>query len=365
MNIVSGRAPDAEVDYFSPTIGEYDYMAIKYGYMEVPEEKAGVPHPILKALADHNLPFSTDEDDASPLGPDPFHSTFDMTSDPMKYYADRFDLVAELRPKLLDRTVSIGEEFTRYAAVESALLKTALSAAVSLTKYIGGFDISRFRRTDLVVGEGPIKVTSAADQKAALAQVMRILADEGPDADGKSILPQADVFPYLLSKGGQCDTLYTYCYKRSPVEVLKMIDVGRTAIIGALLERNRLDRVRTTEWYQKSAGEASFGVTDLLQGMTDGLWGQDLANSARVAEPRNWNMQIVYVEKLLELASQPATAVAREITAVANGELARIQDSIEAVLAAGGAAANPAYSLFKTVMVKLTGADYIVKKNVR
>lgn len=37
LNLVSGRPIGTEVDYFSPVIGEYDYRAIKYGYMEVSE----------------------------------------------------------------------------------------------------------------------------------------------------------------------------------------------------------------------------------------------------------------------------------------------------------------------------------------
>jgi len=358
LNIVSGRSPDAEVDYFSPVIGAYDYMAIEFGYKEVEGEKAGVPHPDLVELANHNLPFSTDEDDSSPLGPDPFVSVFDMTSDPKRYFADRFDLVAELRPQLLNRTVQVGDDFTRYAAVESMLLRTAMQAAVSLVKYIGGFDISRFHRDGMDIDDGPIKIVSAADQVDALNAVMRILAEDGPDANGNSILPQPEVFPYLLSKGGQCDTLYTYCYQRSPVEVLKMIDTGRVAILQALLDTDRLDRVRTSEWYQKNAGQPSFGVLDLLQSITEGLWGTTLAQSARVAESRNWNMQIVYVELLLSLAKLPASHLAREITAVANGEIARIQDSIEQELALPDAKANPAYSLFRTVTVKLSQLDY-------
>jgi hypothetical protein len=54
-------------------------MAIRYGYSEVKDEKPGMPHPDLVALADLNLPFATDEDDSSENGPDPSVSVFDFT----------------------------------------------------------------------------------------------------------------------------------------------------------------------------------------------------------------------------------------------------------------------------------------------
>jgi hypothetical protein len=69
-----------QVDYFTPTIGAYDYMAIKYGYLEVDGEKDGVPHPGLTTVADQNLDFATDEDDSTTIGPDPFNSKFVSTS---------------------------------------------------------------------------------------------------------------------------------------------------------------------------------------------------------------------------------------------------------------------------------------------
>jgi hypothetical protein len=69
-----------------------------------------------------------------------------MTSDPSKYFVDRLDLVAELRPLLLNRSVLPGDDYSRYASAHIMLTKTAINAGAYLTKYIGGFDISRFRR---------------------------------------------------------------------------------------------------------------------------------------------------------------------------------------------------------------------------
>jgi hypothetical protein len=91
LNILSTRdgLGAGVIDYFSPTIGDYDVMAVRYGYTPVFGEVDGVPHPALTAIADANLPFSTDEDGEDEDGHDPYASKFDLTSEPHKYFNDR------------------------------------------------------------------------------------------------------------------------------------------------------------------------------------------------------------------------------------------------------------------------------------
>jgi hypothetical protein len=358
LNVVSGRGKDVKVDYFTPTIGEYDFMAIKYGYGAVPGEKAGMPHALLTALADQNLLFATDEDDASNLGPDPFVTVFDFTSDPAKFYLDRLDLVAELRPTLLDRAVFAGDEFTRYAAAETTLMKAVLNAATSLTKFIGGYTVNRARRAAPGVAQPPpLAVLDPADQKAALDGILTVLTD-----DAGLILPQADAVPYMLEKGGSCSGLYQYCLARSPVDLLKAIDDGRQAILTELFAPPRLERLRTADWVLKSQAPAgaSFGVGDLLTDTTTAIFGANPATSTRAADSRNWNLQIFYVELLLELATSQPEDLSRELAALAAAQLFNLQEAMDAALAAGTVTkASKAYPLLRTVLVKLREKSFL------
>jgi hypothetical protein len=363
LNVVSGRGKGVQVDYFTPTIGEYDLLAIKYGYGPVDGETHGMPHPTLTALADENLLFATDEDDASNLGPDPFVTVFDFTSDPSKFYLDRLDLVAELRPTLLDRAVFAGDEFTRYAAAETTLMKAVLNAATSLTKFIGGYSVNRARRAAPGVEQPPpLSVLDPADQRAALAGILQVLTD-----DAGLILPQADAVPYMLQKGGSCSGLYQYCLARSPVDLLKAIEDGRQAILTALFAPARLERLRTADWVLQSqapaAGQtepASFGVGDLLTETTTALFGAAPATGPRAAESRNWNLQIFYVELLLELATSQPEELSRELAALAAAQLFNLQEAVEAALAAGTVTkASKAYPLLRTVLVKLREKNFL------
>lgn len=360
LNVVSGRATDAKVDYFSPTIGAYDVMAIKYGYSELPDETQGMPHAKLTALADQNLLFATDEDDASPLGADPYVTVFDFTSDPAAFYLDRLALVAELRENLLDRAVFAGDEFTRYAAAETTLLKAVLAAGSALTKFIGGYTVNRARRAAAgVVQKPPLAVLSPEEQQRALDGVLQVLTD-----DESKIFPQAEAVQYMLDKKGECSGLYQYCLARSPVDVVKAIDDGRTALLTQLFATPRLERLRTADWVltaTQEAGEKSFGVADLFTQTTTALYGANPGASVRAAESRNWNLQIVWVELLLELAGAKPEELSREVAALAAAQLFIIQESMEAALAPGGTVtkASKAYPLFKMVLVKLREKSYM------
>ena len=358
LNVVSGRAADAKVDYFTPHIGAYDVMAIKYGYTELPDEAEGMPHEALTTLADANLLFATDEDDASPLGPDPYVTVFDFTSDPAAFYLDRLLLVEELRENLLDRAVFAGDEFTRYAAAETTLLKAVLAAATSLTKFIGGYSINRARRAaDGVAQKPPLAVITPADQQKALTGILQVLTD-----DESKILPQPDAVPWMLEKGGECSGLYQYCLARSPVDVVKAIDDGRMSLMTQLFAPERLERLRTADWVLTATleeDEESFGVGDLFDQMTLALYGANPGASVRAAESRNWNLQIYWVEMLLELAGATPEELSREVAALAAAQLFHIQESIDAVLADGTVTkASKAYPLFRTLQVKFREKSY-------
>lgn len=357
LNIVSGRAADVKVDYFSPVIGTYDMMAIKYGYSEIPDETHGMPHAQLTALADQNLLFATDEDDASPLGADPYVTVFDFTSDPAAFYLDRLALVSELRENLLDRSVFAGDEFTRYAAAETTLLKAVLSAGSSLTKFIGGYTVNRARRASAGVAQDPpLAVLSPEEQQKALDGILLILTD-----DESKIFPQAEAVQFMLQKKGQCSGLYQYCLARSPVDVVKAIDDGRTKLLTQLFAVPRLERLRTADWILTATQETSFSVADLFTQTTTALYGPNPGASLRAAESRNWNLQIFWVELLLELAGATPEQLSREVAALAAAQLFFIQESIEGALAPEGpvTTASQAYPLFRMVLVKLREKSYM------
>jgi hypothetical protein len=355
LNIVSSRDGFTQgvTDYFSPVIGAYDLMAIKYAYSEVPGEADGVPHAQLTAIADANLPFSTDEDGSGATGADPFVSTFDFTSDPQRYFNDRLDLVAKLRPTLLNGTVEIGDDYSRYLKAEEALMSSALTAGLYLSKYVGGFAVERFRRGAKGAGaDGPVTPVSGPQQEAALAGVLRVLSDD------KDLFPQPGAVPFMLGPSGECEGLFRYCLGRAPPQLLRRMDEGRIKVLQNLMDEARLERVRMAEWVLKSKGAVNpLSVSSLMARVSNAIWGAQLAASTRVGNSRNWSLQLAWVDMLLKLAARGQLGnLPWEIAAAAAGELGRIQASVEGVtLDPAGAS----YPLLKAVIVKLQTANFI------
>jgi hypothetical protein len=257
--------------------------------------------------------------------------------------------VSELRPTLLDRSVFVGDEYTRLASAETTLIKTALHAAQFLCKYIGGHSVTRATRTAALTQPPPIAAVSGAEQARALAGVLRVLSDD----DG--LLPSPDMAPYLLEKGGTCEGLFQYCLARSPADMLTLVDAGRIKLLKTLLEPGRLSRLRVADWTLKGQGKASLGVSDLFGNTTEALWGKDMATSARLTDTRTWSVALAYVDILIELSR--SRVLPPELAAIAGGELFKLQDSIEGATLDK---ASKAYPLLRLMQRKIDEAHMVL-----
>src|SRR5205807_80030 len=99
-------------DYFTNTIGPYDYWAIEYAYRPLgggTEGEYGELKKIASRCATAGHDYSTDEDLFT--SSDPFVNTWDLGSDPMKFAQDRILLAEELLGKLADRGARNGNGF--------------------------------------------------------------------------------------------------------------------------------------------------------------------------------------------------------------------------------------------------------------
>ncbi|CAM9148332.1 unnamed protein product, partial [Phaeothamnion confervicola] len=342
MNVASARlrppgGVDA-VDIFSPVIGEYDYWAIEYAYKKVEDETLLTPHKSLLAVADRALPFSTDEDGGRESGMDPYVSVFDLGDEPLEFFSDRLDLVAELRPKLLDRSVAVGEPYSKLAAAEAALLTQVLLAGTYLAKYVGGFRGGRQRR--LAAGAaaaaaaaasggagepGPLQSVVADKQRQALALLLRVLTE----APGHGLFAAAASQPYLVKLGGQCEGLEEYCLAVEPYDVFAKMTLVRKAVLVSLFDAARLSRVRlqhdgaaATPTAAAGAGEGdALGLPELFGNVTAAIFGEGLFLGERVTQQAHWELQLYYSDLLLTLAASSAEKVEREVAAVATGQL--------------------------------------------
>src|SRR5262249_8452932 len=97
-------------DYFTTTIGPYDYWAIEYAYKPLPGGTEAEFDKLQEVANRGALPghdYATDEDLYGTS--DPYVNQWDLGADPMKFAQDRMLLAEELLKDLAERIVDKGE----------------------------------------------------------------------------------------------------------------------------------------------------------------------------------------------------------------------------------------------------------------
>jgi hypothetical protein len=164
------RKGDKQGDYFSTTIGPYDYWAIEYAYKPVSgSEKEELAK--IAAKAPHaDLTYGTDEDMF--MNPDPRINAFDL-GDPMDYAENRIELVKASLEGLDERTVADGEGWQRARHAFSLLMSELYRSSYLALGYIGGQYTARDHRGD-AEGRPPMQLIPVEKQRKGL----KLVADE-------------------------------------------------------------------------------------------------------------------------------------------------------------------------------------------
>src|SRR5262249_22729705 len=122
-------------DYFSDTLGPYDYWAIEYAYKPISGNEEEELAKIAAKSSESDLIFGTDEDMF--FNPDPRINAFDL-GDPLEFAQARVQLLKDSLDKLQDRVVAQGEGWQRARDAFSRLLGQLGESAFLASKYVGG-----------------------------------------------------------------------------------------------------------------------------------------------------------------------------------------------------------------------------------
>ncbi len=157
-------APEGEEqgDYFSPTIGPYDYWAIEYAYTPKADKEALAK--IASRVAEPELTFATDEDVF--MNPDPRINLYDL-GDPLEYAQQRVEMVERRLKDLAERVVAEGDGWQRARVAFSSLLGELSRSAFLGAQYIGGEYTYRDHRGD-PNARSPFAPIPAAKQREAM-----------------------------------------------------------------------------------------------------------------------------------------------------------------------------------------------------
>ncbi len=163
-------------DYFSTTLGPYDYWAIEYAYKPIDGNEEAELAKIAARSPEPDLTYGTDEDRISGL--DPLVNAYDLGSDVLQFSADRIALAQDLLKDLDGRVVKDGESWIRLRRAFTPLVSQYGNAAALASAYVGGQFYTRDHKGSKDAKD-PVTPVSGDKQRAALKLIQeKILADE-------------------------------------------------------------------------------------------------------------------------------------------------------------------------------------------
>jgi hypothetical protein len=292
-------------DYFTTTIGPYDYWAIEYGYKPLSGGTEGESAELQKIAEKGALPghdYGSDEDVF--LTSDPLTNVFDLGNDVMQFAQDRMLLAEELLKGLSNRVVDKGEGYQRARVAFSILLAQYGNGAYLISKYVGGEHAHRDHRGD-PKGRDPLVPVTSAKQRAALKFLQEHLFSDKPFG-----------FPPELLRRLAVERWYHWGTRPNSTDFPlydRILGIQQLAL-NKLLSPAVLRRIQGNA-LKSEKGEEPLTVAEIFRGITDGVW-SDLPSNGPQEEKRTVpssiirrNLQREHIKKLsaLVLGQKPGT----------------------------------------------------------
>jgi hypothetical protein len=269
-------------DYFTTTIGPYDYWAIEYAYKPLSGGTEG-EYAELKKIANRGgspgHDYGTDEDTF--LTSDPLINRFDLGADVMKFAQDRMLLAEELLKGLSTKVVEEGEGYQRARVAFGILLSQYGNGAYLVSKYVGGEHAYRDHRGD-PKGRDPLVPVASDKQRAALKFLQEQVFSDKPFQFPPELLRRLAVERWS-HWGTDSDSTDFPLHDR-------ILEIQRVAL-NQLLSPTVLRRVQNNS-LKTEKDEKPLMVAEVFRSVTDGVW-SDLTNGGAREEKRQVPSSIV------------------------------------------------------------------------
>jgi len=324
-------------DYYSYRLGEYDELAIEYGYRVFPGKTTDSEKSELQKIASKQsqpqFKFATDEDCyGSTINP--YVNIWDLGSSPLEYAKVRARLVDQLLPGLNDRIIEDGESYARMRTRFNLLINWKVNGMVFAANYIGGLIVNRDFKGD-ENGQKPFVVVPAKDQREALDFLL-----ENCFGVNSFKIPN-QLFDYLAPNrwshwGSSVPSRYDY-------DVHANILAMQTSILTQLLANSTLGRLADAEM-RVAEGEDVFTSAELLEKLDGAIFqeindavkalkeGGDGKVEIKISSTRR-NLQRTFLERLISAANGSASSAGpRDFDSLARMRLRMRLADLELVL---------------------------------
>jgi len=356
-NIMPKEMPQGE--YYTSTIGPYDYWAIEYGYKPLsggaPDAELPELRKIAAKCAEEGLAYATDEDTRG-IDSDPNANRFDLGDDTLEYAKVRAKLVNELWPELIARIVKDGDGYQKARRAFGILLGNYGRAMFFAAREIGGVYVHRDHKGD-PNARAPFVVVPAEKQREALG-----LLEEQVFSDKPFNFPP-ELYNHLAAS--RWSHWGTPPAERVDYAVHEVIAMWQDRVLQQLLSSLTLTRLHDAE-LKIPADQDAMTAAELLDRLTntifseiDGTMEGEFTNRKPAVSSLRRNLQRIYLKRLANLAlgtqrisisldsSSPISVRAssgapQDCQTIAYVELEELEGRIKAVL--GGSTKLDSYS---------------------
>lgn len=325
-------------DYYSTTIGPWDYWVIEYAYKPI---EASKPEGELKALgkiasrvATSELTYGTDEDASwyRYRDLDPLVNRWDLGADPLEFAKQRREIVVELWDKIADKVTKEGMGYQRVRRAFGNLLYEHAYTMYLASRYIGGQYHHRDHRGD-ENGRLPFVPVPAAKQREALQFLKaHALSDKAFD------FPAELLNSLAITRWSDWGTA-SWNATRLDYPVHEVILRNQTRILERLLYPTVLARVQDTE-LKFSKSEEAFTLPELFSGITDAVWEElernvgekQWSNSDAFISSFRRGLQREHVKQLINLVLEADSGTPEDARSLAHHHLGQINGRIQRLL---------------------------------
>jgi hypothetical protein len=282
-------------DFFTTTLGPYDYWAVEYGYKPLGNSTRGDVAELKKiasrGASTPGLDYGTDED--TYLTADPHINTWDLGQDVMQFAKDQMSGAEELLKAISAKVVEDGEGYQRVRTALRMLLEQYGNGAYLVSKYVGGEHAHRDHRND-PKGRDPLVPVTAEKQRAALTFLREHIFSDKPFHFPPELLRKLAVDRWNHWGADTTSTDFPL-YDR-------VLGIQRLAM-NQLLNPRVLRRVQANA-LKADKESRPLTVAEIFRGVTDGVWA-DLPNGD-AKKPLNCsiirrNLQREHLKKLTAL----------------------------------------------------------------
>lgn len=247
---------------WSPTIGAYDKLAIRYGYTHAASTDAEAAV-ILKDILREAESLQSCYDEENNYGEDPSCIDYDLSSDPVAYFDGQVSLFAEVQKNLLDTAVLPTQSYQLYGhAVDMILSSYIPEIGFNAASYLGGRNNSYLHKYEDQKRQASQPIP-AATQRLALDIVLRLLRPKD-----QGLLPPDEAKPFLVEscRGALCS-----------FDVDDIIRRLRTMLLQEVLGHATLVKLHRLEASTSSSADAeAFTLSELLSSVVRSVFAAGL-----------------------------------------------------------------------------------------